>query len=77
MAGNATGLNAGRLRLYFTGEENGSPEIIYQYDPDEAAEIMKGFDETVSKIIRKDFNHKADDSENCRDCVFRHYCGRE
>lgn len=77
MAGNATGLNAGRLRLYFTGEENGSPEIIYQYDPDEAAEIMKGFDETVSKIIRKDFNHKADDSEICRDCVFRHYCGRE
>ncbi len=76
MAGNATGLNAERLKLYFLGEESSSPEIIYTYAPEEAERIMKGFDETVSRIISKDFTRKAQDPEICRDCVFRHYCGR-
>ena len=76
MAGNTTGLKADRLKLYCTGEESGSPEITYPYNSDEAEEIMKGFDETVSKIISRDFNSKAPDPETCRECVFKYYCGR-
>lgn len=76
MAGNATGLSVKRMKLYYTGETSGSPEIIYQYDPDEAEKIMGGFDETVRRIISKSFNDKARDPEVCRECVFRFYCGR-
>ena len=75
MAGQTTGLNVARMRLYYTGETSSSPEIIYPYDSDEAEKIMKGFDETVSRIIRKEFDIKARDSEICRECVFRFYCG--
>ena len=75
MAGNATGLSVKRMKLYYTGETSGSPEIIYQYDPEEAEKIMRGFDETVRRIISKSFNDKARDSEVCRECVFRFYCG--
>ena len=76
MAGNATGLSVKRMKLYYTGETSGSPEIIYQYDPDEAEKIMRGFDETVKRIMSKNFDDKARDSEVCRECVFRFYCGR-
>ena len=38
---------------------------------------MKGFDETVSRLAAGDFAGKAPDPETCRECVFRHYCGRE
>lgn len=76
MAGQTTGLNVKRVKIYYTGETSTSPEIIYPYDSDEAEKIMKGFDETVSRIIRKEFDIKARDSEKCRECVFRFYCGR-
>ena len=77
MAENATGLSVKRVRIYYTGETSTSPEIIYPYDSGEAEKIMKGFDETVSRITRKEFSIKARDSEICRECVFRFYCGRD
>ena len=76
MAANTTGLNVKRMKIYYTGETSSNPEIIYPYDSDEAEKIMQGFDETISRIIRKDFNDKAHDPEICRECVFRFYCGR-
>ena len=76
MAVNTTGLDVKRMKIYYTGETSATPEIIYPYDSDEAEKIMKGFDETISRIIRKDFNDKAHDPEICRECVFRFYCGR-
>ncbi|MBQ7168979.1 MAG: UvrD-helicase domain-containing protein [Synergistaceae bacterium] len=77
MAGEATGLKVSRMKLYYTGEESSNPEIVYQYDADEAERIMKGFDDTVSRISRKDFADKAPNPESCRECVFRYYCGRQ
>lgn len=74
---NTTGLNVNGLRIYYTGENENSPEITYQYDKAEAEEIMRGFDETVRKITAKDFNHMASDIETCRECTFRFYCRRE
>ena len=71
------GLEADRLKLYYTGEESGNPEIIYSYDKKEADDIMQGFDETVSRIIAGDFNHKAKDLETCKECGFRYFCGRD
>ena len=72
-----SGLKVDSMKIYYTGEESLSPELTFQYDPAEAEEVMKGFDETVSRIMRGDFEHKAKDIETCRDCVFRFYCGRE
>ena len=76
MVEHAAGLKVNRMKLYYMAEESGSPEITYQYDSDEAEKIMKGFDETVSRVARKEFSSKAQDSEVCRECVFRYYCGR-
>lgn len=74
---NATGLNVSGLRIYYTGENENSPEMTYKYNKSEAEEIMKGFDETVRKIISKDFMHRTQDIETCKECSFRYYCGRE
>lgn len=71
-----SGLRVSRMKLYYTGEEIGSPEIIYDYDEDEANRVLTGFDDIVKKIVHKDFNHKASDLEVCRECNFRYYCGR-
>ena len=76
MVEHAAGLKVNRMKLYYMAEESGNPEITYQYDADEAEKIMKGFDDTVSKIACKEFSSKAQDSEICRECVFRYYCGR-
>ena len=77
LVGRTLGLEADRLKLYYTGEEGGSPEIVYPYDKEEADGIMRGFDETVSRIMSKDFNHKARDAETCKECGFRYFCGRD
>ena len=71
----SSGLKVKRLKIYYTGENSGSPEIVFQYDSDEAEEVMRGFDETVKKISGKDFSRKARDVETCKECVFRYYCG--
>ncbi|MBR1657418.1 MAG: UvrD-helicase domain-containing protein [Synergistaceae bacterium] len=71
----SSGLKVKRLRIYFIGENAGSPEILFEYDSDEAAKIMEGFDDVVRKISGKDFGHKANDIDTCSECVFRYYCG--
>ena len=65
------------MKIYYTGEESSSPELTFKYDAGEAEEIMKGFDESVNGIMSGDFEHKTENLETCRDCVFRFYCGRE
>ena len=74
---NSSGLKVDTVKIYFTGENSGNPEILFQYDSDEAEKVMKGFDQTVKRIADKDFSHKAPDIETCVECVFRHYCGRD
>ena len=76
LVGHSLGLNVDRMKLYYTGEEDKDPEITYSYNKEEADTIMKGFDDTVSRIMAKDFNHMAKDSDVCRECGFKFYCGR-
>ena len=77
IAARSLGLNVAGMKLYYTGDESSSPEIAYRYDENGAEEIMKGIDETVSRIEARDFEHLTDDRETCRHCPFRFYCGRE
>ena len=72
----SSGLKVSRMKIYYLGESSSNPEMIYTYNPDEAEKIMTVFDETVDRITAKDFNHKASDIEQCRECVFRYYCER-
>ena len=75
MASKSLGMDVREMKLYYTGDDGMSPEIGYSYDEDEADSVMKGIDETVSKIVAKDFEHRALDLETCEECVFRFFCG--
>lgn len=69
-----TGQKVSRLHLYYTGEESGVPTITFPYTKSAIEGTMEVFDDTVHKIMKKDFHRCADDAKVCRECDFRHYC---
>lgn len=77
LAERTLGLRVSRMRLYYTGETSGSPEIVYPYDQKESDDIIRNFDDTVRRIMSRDFSSRTSDLEVCSDCCFRYYCGRE
>ena len=70
------GLRIDNMKIYYTGETGNNPEAIYKYNETEAEEVVKNFDRIVKRIMDCDFDLRASDIENCRDCDFRFYCGR-
>ncbi len=71
-----TGHKVSKMHLYYTGEESGRPEITFPYKKAAIEATIQAFDETVHRIMRKDFSHKCDVVKTCSDCDFRFYCGR-
>jgi len=71
-----TGQKVSKMNLYYTGEENGNPIISFPYTKSAVEGTMAAFDETVHKILRKDFKHCSDSATTCKNCDFRFYCGR-
>lgn len=71
-----TGQKVSKMHLYYTGEESGIPTITYPYTKSAVEGTMAAFDDTVVKIMKKDFNHCADNLNTCRNCDFRFYCKR-
>ena len=71
-----TGNHVSRMKLYYTGEENGDPVISFDYNRSNVEKTMRDFDATVRKILSNDFNHCAKKSKTCGNCDFRFYCGR-
>lgn len=69
-----TGQKVSKMHLYYTGEENGIPTITFPYTKSAVEGTMAVFDDTVHKIMKKDFHHCADDAKVCRNCDFRYYC---
>ena len=76
LAEKVLGLKVNRMTLYYTGESGNSPEMAYTFDEEQAEKFVKGFDDTAEKIIIKDFEHRTENLDTCRECVFKHYCGR-
>lgn len=76
LAAKSLGLNVARMRLYYTGEEGSSREIIYPYDESTAEEIVKVLDEDVHKILALDYDERTSKLESCEECAFKYYCGR-
>lgn len=69
-----TGQKVSKMHLYYTGEENGNPMISYPYTKSAIEGTAAAFDDTVHKILRKEFKHTCDNPQICRNCDFRYYC---
>lgn len=69
-----TGKKVSKMNLYYTAEENGVPTITYPYQKMAVEGTMEAFDDTVHKIMKKDFHRCADDPKICKNCDFRFYC---
>ena len=63
-----------RMNLYYTGETDSVPTISYPYSPTAIAGTIAAFDDTVKRIMKKDFHKGAADPKTCSNCDFRHYC---
>lgn len=69
-----TGQKVSKMHLYYTGEESGVPTITYPYTKTAIEGTMAAFDETVHKIMKKDYSKCANDVKICKNCDFRFYC---
>lgn len=70
-----TGQKVSKMHLYYTGEEGSVPTITYPYQKTAIDATVQAFDDTVHKILQKDFNHRCNSLKTCESCDFRHYCG--
>lgn len=68
------GQKVSKMHLYYTGEENGVPTITYPYRRTAVEGTIAAFDETVQKIMKKDYGKCSTDSKICKNCDFRFYC---
>jgi len=69
-----TGQKVSKMHLYYTGEENGVPTITYPYTKSAIEGTIAVFDDTVQKIMKKDYSKCAKDIKVCKNCDFRFYC---
>ena len=69
-----TGQKVSKMNLYYTGEESGVPTITYPYTKTAIDETVTLFDETVHKIMRKEFSQRSESPKTCDECDFRFYC---
>jgi len=71
-----TGLKVSRMNLYYTAEENSNPIISFPYTKSAIDGTVAAFDDTVHKILRREFNHCAENPRSCESCDFKYYCQR-
>ncbi len=71
-----TGHKVSKMNLYYTGEENGVPTITFPYEKTAIDATIQDFDDTVHKILRKEYGHKAKSPKTCMECDFRFFCGK-
>lgn len=69
-----TGRKVGRMRLYYTGEESGNPEITFSHDEGSIESVAREFDDVAHKIMRKVYGSRATNGRLCENCDFRFYC---
>lgn len=69
-----TGQKVSKMHLYYTGEESGNPMISFPYTKSAIDGTVAAFDDTVHKILKKEFNTCSNDSKTCSNCDFRYYC---
>lgn len=72
-----TGKKVSKMHIYYTGEDSGVPTITYPYTKSAVEGTMVAFDDTVKKIMRKDFRRCSNDPKVCAGCDFRFYCANK
>lgn len=63
-----------KMHIYYTGEENGVPQITFENNKVDVQKTISEFEEIVSSIQKKEFNHKCKNSKTCNECDMRFYC---
>ena len=69
-----TGRKVSNMHLYYTADESDDPKVTFPYDKDAVDKTMSVFDDTVQKIMQKDFSTRCRDRKICAECDFRFYC---
>lgn len=72
---NKYGKPVSKMHLFYTGTEDGSPLVSYDFSSKSIERTIAEVDAVVERIERKDFAQaKNCDPLKCRECDFRHYC---
>lgn len=71
-----TGQRVSKMTLYYTGEDSENPTVTFDYNENVVNDTMASFDETVHKIMNKDFRECANNPGVCQRCDLRFYCAR-
>ncbi len=71
-----TGQKVSKMSIYFTSEDK-DHKITFPFDRDSVDKTMAVFDDTVHKILNKDFSTVAKDRKVCQNCDFRDYCKKK
>lgn len=69
-----TGQKVSKMHLYYTGEDGGVPTISYPYQKTAIDATIQAFDDTVHKILRKEYGERASSQKTCSECDFRFFC---
>ncbi|MCR4735445.1 MAG: ATP-dependent helicase [Treponema sp.] len=69
-----SGQKVSKMHIYYTGEENGVPQITFENNKVDVQKTISEFEEIVSSIQKKEFNHKCKNSKTCNECDMRFYC---
>lgn len=72
-----TGETVSKMHVYYTGEEDSNPQITWDYSPTAIEATMEVFDETVHKIMAKEYSGCARSAKTCGTCDFLAYCSRQ
>lgn len=71
-----TGEKVSKLHLYYTGEaEESNPQISWKFSPTAVEGTVAAFDDTAHRILARDYSHKAEKTETCKNCDLRAWCG--
>ena len=71
-----TGEHVSKMHLYYTAEDGGVPTVTFPYQKTAIDATMRAFDDTVQKILRKEYTAAAKSAKTCSECDFRFYCGK-
>lgn len=72
-----TGQKVSKMHIYYTGEEGGVPTITFPRQETAIEATARAFDDTVHKILSKDYNGCSASTKTCKACDFRYYCRKQ
>lgn len=72
-----TGETVSKMHLYYTGEEDSNPQLTWDYSPSAVEATMEVVEETVQKIMTREYAGCARSEKTCGTCDFNAYCSTQ